>query len=253
MRLKGKRAVVTGGASGIGAATARLFAAEGARVAVLDNDLAGAEAVVGEIGKDGGDASSWACDVADETQVRDAVGSAAQHLGGIDTVFNSAGIGFRRTVSDTETADWDRIMATNLRGCYLAAKFCLEYFPASGGSIIHVSSVTGIFGVRSRAAYSATKGALVALTRTMAIDLAARHIRVNCVCPGFVRTPLIKALLADGPRVERLLSMHPLGRLGEPEDVAMAALFLASEESKWITGVSLPVDGGFSAGKADEV
>jgi NAD(P)-dependent dehydrogenase (short-subunit alcohol dehydrogenase family) len=253
LRLKGKRAVVTGGASGIGAATARLFAAEGARVAVLDNDFAGAEAVVAQICESGRDATAWACDVADEIQVRDAVGRAAQHLGGIDTVFNSAGIALRRTVSDTETADWDRIMAGNLRGVYLTAKFCLEHFPAAGGSIIHVSSVTGIFGVRSRAAYSASKGALVALTRTMAIDLAPRNIRVNCVCPGFVRTPLIKALLADPPRVERLLTMHPLGRLGEPEDVAMAALFLASDESKWITGISLPVDGGFSAGKADEV
>ncbi len=253
MRLKGKRAVVTGGGSGIGAATARLFAAEGASVAVLDNDLSGAENVVSQIRESGGNASVWSCDVADEAQARDTIGRAAQHMGGIDTLFNSAGIALRRTVSDTETQDWDRIMASNLRGCYLAARSCLEHFPALGGSIIHVSSVTGIFGVRSRAAYSASKGALVALTRTMAIDLAPRQIRVNCVCPGFVRTPLIKALLADAPRLERLLSMHPLGRLGEPEDVAQAALFLASDDSRWITGVSLPVDGGFSAGKSDEV
>jgi NAD(P)-dependent dehydrogenase (short-subunit alcohol dehydrogenase family) len=253
MRLKDKRAVVTGGASGIGAATAVLFAAEGAHVAVLDNDRTGAGKLVSQIREAGGDATAWHCDVAEETQARDAIGKAARHMGGIDTVFNSAGIALRRTVSDTETQDWDRIMASNLRGCYLAARFCLDHFPASGGSIIHVSSVTGIFGVRSRAAYSASKGALVALTRTMAIDLASRQIRVNCVCPGFVRTPLIKALLADTPRLERLLTMHPLGRLGEPEDVAQAALFLASDESRWITGISLPVDGGFSAGKADEV
>ena len=253
MRLKGKRAVVTGGASGIGAATARLFAKQGARVAILDNDLQGAETVAAAIREDNGNTSAFACDVADEVQARDAINYAAQFLGGIDTVFNSAGIALRRTVSDTETADWDRIMASNLRGGYLTTKFCLEHFPSAGGSIIHVSSVTGIFGVRSRAAYSASKGALVALTRTMAIDLAARNIRVNCLCPGFVRTPLIKALLADTPRVERLVTMHPLGRLGEPEDIALAALFLASEESRWITGVSLPVDGGFSAGKADEV
>jgi NAD(P)-dependent dehydrogenase (short-subunit alcohol dehydrogenase family) len=253
MRLEGKRAVVTGGASGIGAATARLFATEGARVAVLDNDLPGAEKVVSQIRESGGDAEAWACDVSNETQAQDSIARAAQHMGGIDTLFNSAGVALRRTVSDTETQEWDRIIASNLRSCYLAARFCLDHFPASGGSIIHVSSITGIFGVRSRAAYSASKGALVALARTMAIDLAPRQIRVNCVCPGFVRTPLIKALLADPPRLERLIAMHPLGRLGEPEDIAQAALFLASEESRWITGISLPVDGGFTAGKSDEV
>jgi meso-butanediol dehydrogenase / (S,S)-butanediol dehydrogenase / diacetyl reductase len=253
MRLIGKCAVVTGGGSGIGAATARLFAAEGARVAILDSDLPRSERIVTEIRKSGGDAAAWACDVGNEIQVRDSVGRAAGHLGAIDILFNSAGIAMRRDVSETTTDDWDRVMQTNLRGSYLCSKFCLEHFRAEGGSIIHVSSVTGIMGVRSRAAYSASKGALVALTRNMAIDLAGRNIRVNCVCPGFVRTPMTKALRDDTVRHDRLVSMHPLGRLGEPEDVAMAVLFLASDESRWITGISLPVDGGFSAGKSEEV
>jgi NAD(P)-dependent dehydrogenase (short-subunit alcohol dehydrogenase family) len=253
MRLMGKHAVVTGGGSGIGAATARLFAAEGAHVAILDRDLPRAERIATQIRESGGDAVAWACDVAEEIQLRQTVGRAAQHFGAIDILFNSAGIAIRRTVSGTEADDWDRIMDTNLRGSFLCSKFCLEHFRQEGGSIIHVSSVTGIMGVRSRAAYSASKGALVALTRNMAIDLAGRNIRVNCVCPGFVRTPMAQPLLDDVVRRDRLVSMHPLGRLGEPEDIAMAVLFLASDESRWITGISLAVDGGFSAGKSEEV
>jgi NAD(P)-dependent dehydrogenase (short-subunit alcohol dehydrogenase family) len=253
MRLMGKRAVITGGGSGIGAATASLFAAEGACVAILDSDLPRAERIAAQICESGGDAVAWACDVTNEIQLRVTVDRAAQHLGAIDILFNSAGIAFRRAVSDTEVDDWDRIMDTNLRGSFLSSKFCLEHFRQEGGSIIHVSSVTGIIGVRSRAAYSASKGGLVALTRNMAVDLAGRNIRVNCVCPGFVRTPLAQALLEDAVRRDRLISMHPLGRLGEPEDVAMAVLFLASDASRWITGTSLVVDGGFSAGKSEDV
>jgi NAD(P)-dependent dehydrogenase (short-subunit alcohol dehydrogenase family) len=253
MRLIGKRAVITGGGSGIGAATASLFAAEGACVAILDSDLPRAERIATQICESGGDAVAWACDVTNEIQLRDTVDRAAQHLGAIDILFNSAGIVIRRADSDTEVDDWDRIMDTNLRGSFLSSKFCLEHFRQEGGSIIHVSSVTGIMGVRSRAAYSASKGGLVALTRNMAIDLAGRKIRVNCVCPGFVRTPLAQPLLEDAVRRDRLISMHPLGRLGEPEDVAMAVLFLASDASRWITGTSLVVDGGFSAGKSEDV
>jgi len=253
MRLSGKRAVITGGASGIGAATARLFSAEGAHVAILDADLPRAAELAGRLCEQGGDAVAWPCDVANEAEVRESVRLAAQHLGGIDILFNSAGIAIRRTVSATETDDWDRVMEINVRGSFLSSKFCLEHFSPAGGSIIHVSSVTGIAGVRSRAAYSASKGALVALTRNMAMDLAGRNIRVNCVCPGFVRTPMAKALLDDAVRRDRLIGMHPLGRLGEPEDIAYAVLFLASEEARWITGISMPIDGGFSAGRLDEV
>ena len=253
MRLIGKHAVVTGGGSGIGAATATRFAAEGARVTILDRDPPRSEGIANQICESGGNAVALACDVAEEIQVRDCAERAAQHFGAIDILFNSAGIAIRRAVSDTEADDWDRVMATNLRGSFLCSKFCLEHFRPEGGSIIHVSSVTGIMGVRSRAAYSASKGALVALTRNMAIDLAGRNIRVNCVCPGFVRTPMARALLDDAARRDRLVSMHPLGRLGEPEDIAMAVLFLASDDSRWITGISLAVDGGFSAGKSEEV
>jgi NAD(P)-dependent dehydrogenase (short-subunit alcohol dehydrogenase family) len=253
MRLTGKCAVVTGGGSGIGAATASLFAAEGARVAILDCDVRHAERIATEIRESGGDATAWACDVRDEVQLRASMERVAQCFDAIDVLVNSAGTAIRRTVADAEVDDWDRVLETNLRGSFLSSKFCLQHFRPEGGSIIHISSVTGITGVRGRAAYSASKGALVALTRNMAMDLAGRKIRVNCVCPGFVRTPLIQALLDDRARHDRLVSMHPLGRLGEPDDVAMAILFLASDESRWITGTNLVVDGGFSAGKSDEV
>jgi NAD(P)-dependent dehydrogenase (short-subunit alcohol dehydrogenase family) len=253
MRLTGKCAVVTGGGSGIGAATATLFAAEGARVAILDCDLQHAERVATEIRKSGGHATAWACDVRSEIQVRRSVERVAQCFAAIDVLFNSAGTAIRRSVTDAEVDDWDRVLETNLRGSFLSSKFCLQHFRPEGGSIIHVSSVTGITGVRGRAAYSASKGAIVALTQNMAMDLAGRNIRVNCVCPGFVRTPLVQALLDDRVRHDRLVSMHPLGRLGEPDDVAMAVLFLASDESRWVTGINLVVDGGFSAGKSDEV
>jgi NAD(P)-dependent dehydrogenase (short-subunit alcohol dehydrogenase family) len=253
MRLTGKCAVITGGGSGIGAATASLFAAEGAHVAILDCDLPRAERVAGEICKSGGDAAAFACDVGNEAQVRDSVGNVVERFGPIDVLLNSAGAAMRQAVSDTEVGDWDRLMETNLRGPFLCSKFCLQHFRPEGGSIIHVSSVTGITGVRSRAAYSASKGALVALTRNMAMDLAKRKIRVNCVCPGFVRTAMAQPLLSDPVRHDRLVSMHPLGRLGEAHDIAMAVLFLASDESRWITGISLVVDGGFSAGKSEDI
>ena len=246
MRLNGKFAIVTGGGSGIGAATARLFAAEGASVAILDCNLPHAEEEAG------GKTAAWRCDVSDAGQVKDAIERAVQRFGEPHILFNNAGIAIRRTVADSEPEDWDRVMAINVRGAFLCSKFCLPHF-SSGASIIHSASVTGITGVRGRAAYSTAKGALIALTRNMAVDYASRGIRVNCVCPGFVRTPLIRALLEDPKRTERLIGMHPLGRLGEPEDVANAVLFLASSDSAWITGTSLVVDGGFSAGRTDEI
>jgi NAD(P)-dependent dehydrogenase (short-subunit alcohol dehydrogenase family) len=252
-RLSQKFAIVTGGASGIGAATACLFADEGARVAILDRDLARSQEQVARIHDTGGTAFAWQCDVNNAGQVEAVIGEAANRFGPPHVLFNNAGIAIRQSVADADPEDWDRVIATNLRGAFLCSKYCLSHFGPKGGSIIHVSSVTGVIGVRCRAAYSAAKGALTALTRNMAIDYADRNIRVNCVCPGFVSTPLIQKLIDDPERHSRLIKMHPLGRLGEPEDVARAVLFLASDDSAWITGISLLVDGGFSAGKTDEI
>lgn len=230
VRLDHLSAVVTGGASGIGAAIAARFRSEGAQVNILD--------------------IASGTDISDEQQVAAAL---AAIDGPIDILVNAAGIALRQPVEQHDAAAWDRLFAVNVRGSFLTAKHVIPRMRArGGGSIIQLGSVVGVTGVRSRAGYSATKGALIALTRNMALDYAADRIRVNCICPGFVRTPLIAPLLADPARAARLTQAHPLGRLGESEDVANAALFLASAEASWITGQTLIVDGGFSAGHPED-
>ena len=178
---------------------------------------------------------------------------AAEILGGIDVLHCNAGVAVRNRVSEQDAEGWDRCIAVNLRGVFLSSKYSIPYMLDKGGSIVHTSSATGIVGVRNRGAYSATKGAIVALTRNMALDYARYRIRVNCVCPGFTRTPLLDALLKDPDKAARLVKLHPLGRLGTPEDIASAVLFLASEQASWITGQALTVDGGFSAGVAEDI
>jgi NAD(P)-dependent dehydrogenase (short-subunit alcohol dehydrogenase family) len=243
MRLQGKVAVITGGASGIGAATAVRIAQEGAAIAVIDLNAAAVDAQ---------DYCAIAADVTSENDVRTAFERIASTFGRVDILVNNAGVAVRRPVHETADADWTRVMDVSVRGAFLCSRYALPLM-GPGGAIIHMSSVTGITGVRNRAAYSAAKGALVALTRNMAIDYAQRGIRVNCVCPGFVRTPLTAALTADADRCERLTALHPLGRLGEPDDIASAVLFLVSDEASWITGHALVVDGGFSAGHATDI
>ena len=226
MRFSSKTAVVTGGASGIGAATVALLRAEGARVLVLDQAN---------------------CDVTDEAAV-----AAAMAFEKIDVLVTCAGIAVRHAVHQQDAEGWDRVFAVNVKGAFLAAKHALPTMPP-GSAIVHVSSVVGITGFRHRAAYSASKGAIIALTRNMALDYAPRGIRVNCVCPGFVRTPFIQPILDDAERTAKLEALHPLGRLGTAEDVAKSICFLASDDAAWITGHALAVDGGLSAGHSMEI
>lgn len=248
-RFSGKFAIITGAASGIGAATAWMFAAEGAAVALLDIDGAAAERLAGELPR----AAGYECDVTSSEQVRRAVAAAAERFGTVHIVFNNAGVAIRRRLAEQDEESWDRVIDTNLKGAYLCSAAALPFFPERGGCIIHTSSVTGITGVRDRAAYSAAKAGLVGLTRNMALDYAHRGIRVNAVCPGFVRTPFIEGITSDEKRLQRLVGLHPLGRLGEPEDIARAVLFLASDDASWITGHALAVDGGFSTGVVSEI
>jgi meso-butanediol dehydrogenase / (S,S)-butanediol dehydrogenase / diacetyl reductase len=229
MRVQGKVIVVTGGASGIGQACVSVLRQEGAEVVVIDKD------------------AQPAVDVTDAPAVAAAMEEAARRYGAIHGLVNSAGIAIRRSVTELDDADWQRVLDVNLRGAFLCSRYAIPYM-REGGSIVHLSSVVGITGVRNRAAYSASKGGLVALMRNMAMDYAERRIRVNCVCPGFVRTPFTAAIFADPEKKARLTELHPLGRLGEPEDIARAILFLISEESSWITGQAIAVDGGFSSG-----
>ncbi len=253
MRFAQKVAVVTGGASGIGRACAVAFAHEGAKVAVMDRSPEIGRETVSLIRERGGEAVFLQADVTEEEQVQTAMAQAAEILGGIDALHCNAGVAVRKRVSEQDVEGWDRCMAVNVRGVFLSSKYALPYMLDKGGSIVHTSSGTGIVGVRNRAAYSATKGAIVALTRNMALDYARYRIRVNCVCPGFTRTPLLDALLEDPEKAGRLVKLHPLGRLGTPEDIASAVLFLASEQASWITGQALAVDGGFSAGVAEDI
>lgn len=241
MRLANKVAVITGGASGIGEACWRTFDREGARVAILDRKSHQAP-----------DALMLSADVTSETEVEAAMIECASRFGRIDVLVNCAGIAVRERVGELEDKDWQRVIDVNLRGVFLCSKYALPHM-GRGGSIIHMSSVVGITGVRNRAVYAASKGGLVALMRNMAMDYAAQGIRVNCICPGFVRTPFTAGLFADEERKAKLTSLHAMGRLGEPEDIANAALFLASDEASWITGVALAVDGGFSAGFALDI
>ncbi len=234
MRFSGRHMVVTGAASGLGLAIAKAAQAEGARITALDvgpAPFAGAQP----------------CDVADEGQVR----AALEGLDRIDAVVNCAGIPLRTSVTDTDMADYDRLMAVNLRGSFIVAKHAIAKMRAHGGAILHLSSVVGTTGTRGRAAYSASKGAIIALTRNMALDYAGDNIRVNCLCPGFVETPLLAALPPE--RKARLAAAHPLGRLGTVEDVVPMALLLLSDDGKWITGQAIGVDGGFNAGHAEDI
>ncbi len=229
MRLSDRTIVITGGASGIGAATVDKCRMEGANVVVLDH----AEA-----------------DVSDEAQVQSFFASVP---GPIHCLVNSAGIAVRQTVLEQDVESWDRVMAVNVRGAFLCSKHALPKMMAEGGSIVHLASVVGVTGVRNRAAYSTSKGAIVALTRNMALDFAPYRIRVNCVCPGFTRTPLTATLLSDPEKEAKLMALHPLGRLGEAADIANAIAFLLSGEASWITGQAIAVDGGFTAGHAVDI
>jgi NAD(P)-dependent dehydrogenase (short-subunit alcohol dehydrogenase family) len=234
MRFSGKVAVITGAASGIGLATMDRFLDEGARVVNLD--LHG----------------NPPCDISSETSVAEAFARIAATHGRIDVLCNNAGIAIRKTIEDYSVEEWDRLFAVNVRGLFLSSRHALPLMPR-GSAIIHSSSVVALTGVRNRAAYSATKGAIVSLTRNMALDYAPRGIRVNAVAPGFIDTPLLAPLHKDPARLAAITALHPLGRLGQPEDVAHAIAFLASPEASFITGVTLAVDGGFTAGHQHDI
>jgi dihydroanticapsin dehydrogenase len=252
IELQNRVVVVTGGASGIGLATVKLARVLGARVAVLDvnEEALSGTAVPAEPPQE---IVQIPCDVSSIANVQLAIDRVVQSFGRIDGLVNCAGIANRRSVHEADEESWRRVLDVNLAGVFLTSKYALPHFPEAGGAIVHVSSVTGIVGVRGRGAYSASKGALIALARNMAVDYASRRIRVNCVCPGFVKTPLIGTIVADAERTARLTAMHPLGRLGQPQDIAHAIVFLVSDAASWITGQAIVVDGGFSAGHTEEI
>jgi NAD(P)-dependent dehydrogenase (short-subunit alcohol dehydrogenase family) len=253
MRLAGKRILITGGGSGIGRACAKLFAAEGASVAIGGRRRAALESVAAEIQAGGGRCVASVCDVTDRRQVENAVREAVSAFGGLDVLVNNSGTTVVGTVEQTSDEDWERVLAVNLTGTFYVSRATLpELRRAGGGSIVNISSIYGLVGRTERAAYTASKGGVTLLTRAMALDHAAEKIRVNCICPAIVETDMVSAIIAQAPNPQEALRQRraqiPLGRLGTPEDVAKLALFLASDESSWLTGAAIPLDGGFTAG-----
>jgi len=250
MTLKDKVAIITGAKSGIGFAAALRLAAEGAKVVVADVRATQEEAQ--EIVRRGGDALSVQVDVSSELQVSALISRTVAAYGRLDVLVNNAGVELAKKVTETSEAEWDRLMSVNLKGVFLCSKAAIpEMKRTGGGAIVNVASELGVVGGSEIAAYCASKGGVVQLTKAMAIDHAADGIRVNCVCPGPVSTPLLEAIVAasSDPEEERrrIVDKTLLGRLGQPEEIANVVAFLASDESSYMTGSVVLVDGGWTA------
>jgi len=251
-RLSEKVAFITGGGTGIGRACALAFAAEGAQVAVAGRRKEPLEAVVSEIQGSGGEALALICDIVDRRSVEAAISSVAQNFGRLNVIVNNAGAVVVATAEETSDEDWSRVLAVNLTGTFHVSRAAIPALRKSGGgSIVNIGSYLGIVGRRQRAAYCAAKAGVAGLTRAMALDHAYENIRVNCVCPAIVETEMSLAFLSnaadpEAARKQRIAEL-PLGRFGKPEDVALMALYLASDESSWVTGTVFPIDGGQTA------
>jgi len=251
-RIDGKVALVTGAASGIGAACAARFAAEGAMIAGVDLSAPAGPAWE-RTAKTARKALAVACDVRDESSVERAVAGVVEQLGRIDIVVNAAGVAGGGAVHTLPSDEWDRIVDTNLKGTFLVCKHAIaRMFDQRSGSVINIASIEGIEGTEGGSAYNASKGGVVLLTKNLAIDYGRKNIRVNCICPGFIDTPMTASVFG-GPGMEEYLERfrdaHQLGRVGKPEEIASAALFLASEDASFVSGHALVVDGGFTAGR----
>jgi NAD(P)-dependent dehydrogenase (short-subunit alcohol dehydrogenase family) len=243
-RLDGQRALVTGGASGIGAATCRALSAAGAAVTIVDIDQPAAEALARALPS----ASTLIFDITEEAAVRQAFASVAS----LDILINNAGIGLVGSIEETALADFQRVFRVNVEGMFLATKYALPLLLASKGCIVNIGSVAGLVGVKRRFAYCATKGAVVAMTRQISVDYPT-SIRVNCICPGTVDTPFVEAYLEKYHKHEKdrvrgeLNQRQPIGRMGHPEEIAHLALYLSSKEAEFINGSVITIDGGWTA------
>ena len=247
MRLENKVAVITGGALGIGRATARLFAAEGAAVVLGDIDPVVAEKVAREITENGGTATALAVDVGDSGQVTAFVDTAVAHFGRLDVMVANAGIAHSAPFLEHPEAQWHRVLRVNLTGVFLTGQAAARHMVKQGGGrIVNIASINAFRGVENLVGYNAAKAGVVELTKTMAVELAQHGITVNAIAPAQIDTRLTRTLPEDAR--QRRIDRIPLGRFGEPEDVARAALFLASDDARYVTGHTLAVDGGYLAG-----
>lgn len=249
MRLKDKICIVTGGGSGIGEATCRLFAREGATVVVADKSSPAATKVAAAVGNG---AEAIEVDVADRARVESLIRNVVDRFGRLDVLVNNAGYGFAGNVVETEPDDWDRLMSVNVSGVFYGCKYAIpEMRTRGGGVIVNTASVVAAVGIRDRAAYCASKGAVAALTRAMALDHVGDNIRVNAIAPGTIDSPYFQEIFARSERADELRrgleSRQAMNRLGQPEEIANGILFLASNESSFMTGAILTIDGGMTA------
>lgn len=249
VRLKDKVAIITGAASGIGKATAKLFAEQGAKIVVADIDENGGKLTAADIVDKGYIATSVTTDVTISANTFQMVEETVSQFSKLDILINSAGIAMRLPVAELSEEDWHRCLDVNLTGVFLSSKAAIPAMQKNGsGSIINLSSIYGVVGGDVRAAYVASKGAVTNLTRGMALDYAQDNIRVNCICPGFVETPLVAGVVKTPEEYQKLADKHPMRRLAQAEEIAYGALYLASDESAFVTGIALPIDGGYTAG-----
>jgi NAD(P)-dependent dehydrogenase (short-subunit alcohol dehydrogenase family) len=249
-RLDGKIALITGGGSGIGRASALAFAREGAKVVVADVVVKGGEETVGMIKKAGGEAIFVKADVSKAAEVEAMVNEAIETYGRLDCAHNNAGIeGTWVTTAEYTEENWDRVMAINLKGVWLCMKYEIpQMLKQGGGSIVNTASGAGLVGVPQASAYVASKHGVVGLTKAAALEYAKSGIRVNAVCPGVIRTPMLERVLSSQPRMaETITAMEPVGRMGTPEEIAEAVVWLCSEAASFVTGHAMAVDGGYVA------
>lgn len=249
-RLAGKNAVITGGAAGIGLATARLFGREGARVAILDRDGERSKRVCDELRGEGIDAAAHSADVSDEWGVTEVFGRIIERYAGtVHVLVNNAGIAEFAGLEDSDLETWNHIFAVNVTGAFLCCRAVLPAMKREGGTIVNMASIAGLIGIPRMPAYCASKAALIGLTRQLAVDYSAQGIRVNCLCPGRVAgTEMDRWITAldSEDSTQAKVAKYPMGRFGRPEEVAHAALFLASAESGFVSGTVLTVDGGMT-------
>jgi NAD(P)-dependent dehydrogenase (short-subunit alcohol dehydrogenase family) len=250
--LEGKVSLVTGAGSGIGRAICMVFARSGSRVLAADLNADTAAETAEMVRAAGGEAASHGVNVAESTHVRACVEECVGRFGRVDVLCNNAGIGSTQTVVDTPEEVWDDVFAVNAKGTFLCCKHAIPHMLRGGGGVIvNTASVAGLIGIRNRAAYCASKAAVISLTRSIAVDYVTAGIRCNCICPATVDSPWVDRLLATAPdpAAERsaLEARQPMGRLGTPDEIAKAALYLASDDAAFITGSSLVIDGGWTA------
>ena len=251
MRLKGNRAIITGGASGIGAAIVEAFIQEGAAVVVADLTQPTGRAASESVRTDNVQPFFVPADVSDHVSVEAMIGEAVDRLGGLDILVNNAGVGTPGKLLDTEYDEWNRIIAINLTGTFLVSKLALPHLLAGGGGcIVNMASAAGLVGVRDRAAYCASKGGVISLTRSIAVDYVDQGLRCNAICPGTVDTPWVDRMVSQYPDPEAartaMVARQPMGRLGRPEEIAQAAVYLASPAAGFVTGTCLVIDGGLT-------